>query len=512
MQGIVMRGISKEFDGKWALRDIDLSVEKGTIHAIIGENGAGKSTLMNILSGALIPNVGTIWLNGEPIVLKNPQDASNCGIGIVYQHFMLIPMLKVWQNAILGIEPVRRNRSIDKEAAMRMLKKACDDYGIALNLEQIVGTLTVGEQQRVEILKVMIRNANFIIFDEPTSVLTPQEIETLLANIKTLKQMGKTILFISHKLEEVLGIADRITVLRQGKLIGTLEREEADTETLVSMMVGREVNTGGLPMKVEQGDALLTVEDLCTERTRYSGGLDHIRFSLHKGEVLGVAGVDGNGQSELVEALLGLCKATGSVRKNGREMIGLSSAGIRESGIAVIPPDRQTQGLVLANPILNNLIMGCEDSRRVGRHGSLNKKNTTQTSLDLVEEYDVRMPSLEAHASELSGGNQQKVILAREFGLRESDLIIAMNPTRGLDIGAIEFVYEQIEKQKAQRKAILLISTELSEILRLSDRIAVLYKGRIISIVNRETTSVEQLGMLMAGIHTREVSGDDKEE
>ena len=316
MQGIVMQGISKEFDGKWALRDIGLSVEKGTIHAIIGENGAGKSTLMNILSGALAPNQGTITYNGTRVCFRNPQDASRLGIGIVHQHFMLIPMLKVWQNAILGIEPIKKNGSIDKNAALVMLEKACLDYSIPLNLEQVVGTLTVGEQQRVEILKVMIRQAELIIFDEPTSVLTPQEIENLLANIKSLKQMGKTILFISHKLEEVMGIADRITVLRQGQLIGTLDCGEACADKLVSMMVGREVNTDGLPLNVPQGEEVLRVDGLCTERTRFSGGLDHVSFSLREGEVLGIAGVDGNGQFELIEALLGLRKVTeGNIKK-----------------------------------------------------------------------------------------------------------------------------------------------------------------------------------------------------
>ena len=345
-------------------------------------------------------------------------------------------------------------------------KKACADYSIPLNLEQVVGTLTVGEQQRVEILKVMIRRAEFIIFDEPTSVLTPQEIENLLSNIKSLKQMGKTILFISHKLEEVLGIADRITVLRQGQLIGTLDCGEACADQLVSMMVGREVSTSGLPLQVKQGEEVLRVEGLCTERTRFSGGLDHVSFSIREGEVLGIAGVDGNGQSELIEALLGLRKATGgSVKKRGRELTGLSSAQIRKTGIAVIPPDRQTQGLVLTSSIQSNFIMGCEDSSRLGRHGTLKKKATMIATSELAQRYDVRMPSLSALASELSGGNQQKVILAREFGLRESDLVIAMNPTRGLDVGAIEFVYKQIELQKSRKKAIMLISTELSEIM-----------------------------------------------
>ncbi len=501
MQGIVMRDISKEFDGKWALRDIHLSVEKGTIHAIVGENGAGKSTLMNILSGALTPNQGTILLDGKQVAFKNPQDASRLGIGIVHQHFMLIPMLKVWQNAILGIEPVRKNGKIDKKAALSMLQKACLDYAITLNFEQVVGTLTVGEQQRVEILKVMIRQAEFIIFDEPTSVLTPQEIENLLSNIKSLKQMGKTILFISHKLEEVLGIADRITVLRQGKLIGTLDCGEACVDQLVSMMVGREVSIEGAPLQIARGKELLRVERLCTERTRFSAGLDHISFSLHESEVLGVAGVDGNGQPELIEALLGLRKTSGgSVKKRGKELTGLSSARIRRTGIAVIPPDRQTQGLVLANPIKSNIIMGCEDSSLLGRHGTMMKKNVQYATKELARQYDVRMPSLEALASELSGGNQQKVILAREFGLRESDLIIAMNPTRGLDVGAIEFVYEQLESQKKKKKAVLLISTELSEVLRLSDRIAVLFQGRLMGIVKRSDASVELLGRLMAGI------------
>ena len=505
VRGIRMRGISKEFSGKWALTDMDIEIKSGTIHAIIGENGAGKSTLMNILSGALTPTSGAIEIDGVPMAIKNPQEASAAGIGMVYQHFMLIPTLKVWQNAILGIEPVKKNGSIDKQAAIALLTRVCADYNIQLNFEQMVGNLTVGEQQRVEILKVMIRSAEFLIFDEPTSVLTPLEIEQLLENFRTFKLMGKTIVFISHKLEEVMSIADEITVIRHGRKIGTMARKKTDADALVTMMVGREVKSQLRPAVARQGDALLRVSGLCTMRSQFSGGLCDVSFALREGEVLGFAGVDGNGQSELVDAIFGLGQVTsGSIKKRGQELVGMPSAKIRRLGIALIPPDRHRQGLVLDSSISRNLLLGCEDNKQLGNGFAFSNQAIAKQCGALAKKYDVRMPSLEALASELSGGNQQKVILAREFGLREFDLIVAMNPTRGLDVGAIEFVYELIEQQKLLGKAVLLISTELSEILRLSDRIAVLFKGRIIDILDRESADSEKLGMLMAGISLKE--------
>ena len=501
MQGITMSGITKDFLGKLALQDVDITFKKGTVHAIVGENGAGKSTLMNILSGALEPTAGEIRLDGRPVQLRSPQDARACGIGMVYQHFMLVPTLKVWQNAIMGAEPTRRGCTIDKAVALAHIEETCRIYGIQLNPEQTVGSMTVGEQQRIEILKVLMRDAEYVILDEPTAVLTPQETQQLCENIRTLKKMGKTIIFISHKLEEVMDIADEISVLRLGRLIGTMPASEASPEQLVQMMVGREVSLSGYPAAAEKGAEILRVEHLCTERTQFSAGLQDISFSLHAGEVLGIAGVDGNGQTELVDAILGMLRVSGGkVEKSGKDLTNRPAPQIRSDGVALIPPDRQKQGLVLNSSILMNGVLGCEQDKRFCKRGIIRKGQLMGVMPSVLQDYDVRMPSINANAAELSGGNQQKVILAREFGIRKADLVIAVNPTRGLDVGAIEFVYKRIEEQKQAGKAVLLISTELTEIMRLSDRIAVFYKGRCMDILPRETAEINRIGSLMMGI------------
>lgn len=500
-----MVGITKDFFGKLALQDVDVTMNKGTVHAIVGENGAGKSTLMNILSGTLAPTAGEIVVDGEKAILRGPQDAAKYGIGMVYQHFMLVPELTVWQNVVIGAEPLKHGYTVDKAAAISRIKTICETYGIDLNPERIVGDMTVGEQQRIEILKVLMRDAEYLILDEPTAVLTPQETEQLSDNIRALKAMGKTIIFISHKLEEVLDIADEITVLRLGKMAGTIPAREATTEKLVQMMVGREVQLDGMPLPTDKGDVVLRVQELCTERSQFSSGLQNISFDIRAGEVLGIAGVDGNGQTELVDAILGMIRtSSGRVEKSGKVITGLSSAKIRADGLSLIPPDRHAQGLVLKSSILMNSVLGCETDRRFCKRGLLKKKDMMNILPQLLQEYDVRMPSINAKASELSGGNQQKVILAREFGVRESDLVIAVNPTRGLDIGAIEFVYKQLEEQKAAGKAVLLISTELTEILRLSDRIAAFYKGQCMDIIPREKAEVSTIGSLMMGVRKEE--------
>lgn len=505
MQGIMMEHISKDFSGKAALKNVDLFIRKGTVHAIIGENGAGKSTLMNILSGALEPSGGIVTMDGQPLVLRGPQDAAGYGIGMVYQHFMLIPVLKVWQNIIMGIEPKKHLFTIDKAAALKKIKAACEDYGIEINPEQLVGNLTVGEQQRIEILKVMMRNAEYIILDEPTAVLTPQETLQLCDNIRALKAKGKTIIFISHKLEEVLDIADEITVLRLGEKIGTIDAKDATPDKLVQMMLGRELHLDGYPLQTKIGEAVLEIHELCTERTGFSAGLQKINLNVHAHEVLGIAGVDGNGQTELVDAILGIKHVeSGSILKDGAAITNRSVPYIRSSGISLIPADRQRQGLVMQLPIMMNTALGCENHPKISKGGFLRRKKLEQTIPPLLQAYDVRMPSVEAKASELSGGNQQKIILAREFGLREGNLALAVNPTRGLDIGAIEFVYEQIEEQKKAGKAVLLISTELSEIMRLSDRIAVFYKGECMGILPREKADLSLIGKMMMGYRARE--------
>lgn len=496
-----MKGITKDFFGKLALDQVDITLKKGTVHAIVGENGAGKSTLMNILSGTLSPTLGEILVDDQKVTFHGPRDAAKCGIGMVYQHFMLVPSLTVWQNVVMGAEPLKHGITIDKATAIERIRKTCETYGIALNPEQIVGDMTVGEQQRIELLKILIRDAEYLILDEPTAVLTPQETAQLCDNIRSLKKMGKTIIFISHKLEEVMDIADEITVLRLGKVTGRVSAEEATADGLVQMMVGREVQTDGYPLPVEPGDVVLKVRDLCTDRTQFSSGLQKISFDLRAGEVLGIAGVDGNGQTELVDAILGVIRASGgSVEKSGRDITGSTTARVRAGGVALIPPDRHAQGLVLENSILMNSVLGCENDRRFSRKGLLRSRELMKLMPPILQEYDVRMPSIDAKISELSGGNQQKVILAREFGVRDSDLVIAVNPTRGLDIGAIEFVYKRLEAQKAAGKAVLLISTELTEIMRLSDRIGVFFKGRCMDIIPRAQADIGHIGSLMMGI------------
>lgn len=504
--GLQMKGIVKNFSEKKVLQGIDLHIERGSVHAIVGENGAGKSTLMNILSGALESTSGEIYIDGVKKVFHGPQDAASNGIGMVYQHFMLIPTLSAWQNIVLGMEPINRGYRVDKGTALKLIKDAAAQYGVDIDPDQLVGTMTVGEQQNVEILKVMIRNAQYIILDEPTAVLTPQETQKLCNNILRLKESGKSIIFISHKLEEVMGIADNITVLRTGKLIGTLHKNEATPDLLIKMMVGREVDLSGEPASSEKGDTILKLRDVSTKRTRFSPGLQKISFDLRKGEVLGIAGVDGNGQSELLDAILGMIPVSeGQIVKNQADLTKMSSSQIRADHVALIPPDRHQQGLVLNSSVLMNSTLGCESDKRFCHRGILKRYQLRKVIPELLDAYDVRMPSIDAMVSSLSGGNQQKLILAREFSLRDPALILAANPTRGLDIGAMETVYEELEKKKKAGSAILLISTELTEILRLSDRIGVFYKGRCVGIVPRENATVDLLGRMMMGLEEREV-------
>lgn len=484
-----------------ALDNIDLAIKQGSIHAIIGENGAGKSTLMNILSGVLQPTRGIIELNGNPIVFKGPGDATASKIGMVYQHFMLVPQLQVWQNVFLGIEPTAALGKINKKAAIQLLNEAGDEYGIEINPEQITGKLTIGEQQRVEILKVMVRNAEYIIFDEPTAVLTPQEIEKLLDNIKGLRDKGKTIIFISHKLDEVLQIADEITVLSRGHIIGTVQTKEVSASDLVTMMVGREVHIDGEPVSCPKGKPVLEIKELITPRSQFVKGLQKVSLTVSEGEVLGVAGVDGNGQLELVNAVLGFeTVLEGTIKKDGEELTDKTYSAIRASRISLIPPDRQKQGVIMDGSIIKNTVLGLENDKSYFDRVFINSEKILNKVNILMEQYNVTMPSVNADISELSGGNQQKIILAREFGIKDSNLIIAVNPTRGLDVGAIEFVYEQMEIQKREGKAILLVSTELSEIMRLSDRIAVLYKGECMGILPRAEATSEKIGELMMGL------------
>jgi simple sugar transport system ATP-binding protein len=505
MRGIRFHQVGKEFSGVPVLSGIELFFDEGRIHAIVGENGAGKSTLMYILSGVYTPSAGHVSIDGNDAGIASPKDAARLGIGMVHQHFMLIDTLKVWQNIILGAEP-RRGIRIDKKAAFALIRQTGEKYGIVPDLDTPAGLLPVGEQQRVEILKVLCRDAKYIILDEPTSVLTPGEITGLLESIRRLKAMGKTILFISHKLEEVMAVADTITVLRGGKSQGMVEAADAAVDDIVQKMVGRRVDFGRRvrnPRSAE-GAAVLRIRDLRGSREAFSCPLDGLSLELREGEILGLAGVDGNGQSELVKAILGIePPAGGSIILGGEDITGKKTPELRRERIACIPPDRQEQGLVLEESIVRNATLGCEDRRDFRRGPFLSPKKFRKAVRDLIDRYGVVYNRLDQNLGDLSGGNQQKIILARECEWKGTQLILAVNPTRGLDIGAIEFVYGKLNQYKCAGKAILLISTELQEILTLSDRIAVMFRGAIVYTRENEGLDIEEIGAYMAGVRGR---------
>lgn len=503
-----MQEISKEFYGKYVLNAVNLFFEEGKIHAIVGENGAGKSTLMNILSGVFPPSSGCVCVDGKPIKLDSPKDAVRLKIGMIHQHFMLIPTLSVWQNIILGNEK-QKGIQIDKKSALNHISQTCDQYEIKLNLHKPVGNLTVGEQQRVEILKVLCQDAKYIIFDEPTAVLTPKEIEQLMENIRQLKQLGKTILFISHKLEEVMSISDTVTVLRAGQSCGTVDAAKTDRQEIIKKMVGRDVNLGKRVLNAAVGKKMLEVKAICTKQQPFSTRLNQLSLDVRAGEIVGVAGVDGNGQQELVNALLRLNPLTaGKIFLAGEDIASKSTSQLRKESVACIPPDRHEQGLVLDQSIFRNATLGCEDRKEFKTGIFLLQKKVQRAVEEVTGKYQVKYNSLQQEIRDLSGGNQQKVILARECEWKGKDLIIAVNPTRGLDIGAMEFVYEKLNEQKMQGKAILLISTELSEILTLSDQIAVIFRGEIAEVIENKEVDMQKIGALMAGVKV-EVTGDE---
>lgn len=495
---IEMLNIRKEFPGIVANDNITLQVKKGEIHALLGENGAGKSTLMNVLFGIYQPDAGKIRVNGKDVNITDPNVANELGIGMVHQHFMLVDTFTVTENIILGNEP-KKGVKIDISKAEKEVQEISDRYGLKVDAKALVRDISVGMQQRVEILKMLYRKADILIFDEPTAVLTPQEISELMQIMKSLINEGKSIILITHKLNEIKEVADRCTVIRRGKGIGTVNVSETSTEELASMMVGREVvfKTEKSPAKPKE--PVLQIQDLVVKDNR---GVDMVRglnLEVRKGEIVGIAGVDGNGQSELIEAITGLRKVeSGKVLLNGNDLTNLKPRKITESGIGHIPQDRHKFGLVLDYPIGENLVLQTYYKEPFSKRGQLNFKNIYNYAEKLIEEYDVRTPSSTTLARALSGGNQQKAIIGREVD-RSPDLLIAAQPTRGLDVGAIEFIHKKLIEERDKDKAVLLISFELDEIMNLSDRIAVIYEGKIVAIVNPEEADEQELGLLMAG-------------
>ncbi len=505
MKALELKNITKQFPRVLANDNISFSVEKGEIFSIVGENGAGKSTLMKIVYGLYTPTSGEIYVFGKKVEMKTPQDAIKLKIGMVHQEFMLIPRFTVTENIVLGDEP-RKGPIFDFRRAVKEIKELSEKYGLKVDPKEKVGNLPVGIQQRVEILKILRRGAEILIFDEPTAVLTPEETEDLFKTLRALKESGKTILFISHKLKEVMEISDRIAVLRRGKLQGIVKKEDTDERELARMMVGRDVVLEIPRVEVKRGPVVLSVKNLAVKDHRGILKLKGVSFDVHSGEVVGIAGVEGNGQAELVNALIGFSKPVkGTVTLNGSEMRMITPYDVRKKGMAYIPEDRKRRGLVLPFKVKENIIMGQHTLYPFSKRGVLNDKAIDDFATKKLDEFDIRPRDIYVKAGNLSGGNQQKVIVAREMSMKHN-FLLASQPTRGLDIGAMEFVYNHIVEEKKKGVAILLISLELSEIMGLSDRILVLYEGKIVGETTPDKTTEEALGMMMLGITEKERS------
>ncbi|TAN33295.1 ABC transporter ATP-binding protein [bacterium] len=493
------RGITKAFPGVVANSQVDLAVRAGEIHALVGENGAGKTTLMNILYGLVHPDSGEILIDGTAARIAGPRDAIAHGIGMVHQHFMLIPVFTVGENVMLGREPVAAPGFYDHARARQEIETLTRQYGLALDPDARMGDLPVGLQQRAEIVKVLYRGAKILILDEPTGVLTPQESTELFGVLRDLVKTGKTIIFISHKLREVLEISDRITVMRRGKVVGHLVTKDTTEQEIATLMVGREVLLRVDKKPAAPGAVAFRVENLTASSDRGVPALRGVSFDLHHGEILGIAGVEGNGQSELVEVLAGTRHATGGrVLLEDRDVTTFDARTERDAGIAFIPEDRRGTGLVLSYSVADNLILGRQRSQAFSWRELVLRLAAVRTwARRLVKEFDIRTPNIDTAARNLSGGNQQKIIVAREMASRPR-VLLAAQPTRGVDIGAIEFIHRKLIAERDEGTAVLLVSAELDEIRSLSDRIAVIYEGRIVSIEPGDAPE-ERLGLLMTG-------------
>jgi len=495
-----LRGITKRFGSLVANENINLVVESGEIRSLLGENGAGKSTLMNVLYGLYQADGGEILLDGKVQSFKGPGDAMAAGIGMVHQHFMLIPVFTVAENVVLGNEPVNAIGGLDLETARARVKEISDRFGFNVDPDALVEDLPVGVQQRVEIIKALTRNAKVLVLDEPTAVLTPQETDELMQIMRELAKSGTSIIFITHKLREVQSVADKITVIRQGKVVGEAN-PKAPASELASLMVGREVDLQVQKAATKPGEVVLSVENISVLDDREQRAVDNVSFEVRAGEILAIAGVQGNGQTELSEALLGLrhaIKGSGEIRLAGQNLNHLSVRKHLEAGIGYVPEDRKKDGLVSEFSISENFMLNGSFSKPFAKGVNIDFAARDKISAKLIEEFDVRTQSAETAAGKLSGGNQQKVVVARELS-RDVKLLIASQPTRGVDVGSIEFIHERIVAERDSGRAVILISTELDEVLALADRIAVMYRGRIVGIVDAKT-SRETLGKMMAGV------------
>ncbi len=503
---VEMKGITKIYpNGVVANYQVDFSVEPGTVHALVGENGAGKTTLMKILYGLEQPNEGEIFLRGQKVHIRNPLVAIRLGIGMVHQNFMLVPGFTVAENLVLGQEPQRRG-FVDNQRAVDITEAFSKQYGLPVDPRAPVDVISVGMRQRVEILKALYRGAELLILDEPTAVLTPQETQELFKAIRTLVAQGKTVIFITHKLREVKAISDRVTVLRNGRLIGTLPTAEATEEGLAQMMVGRKVFLVIEKPPARRGDMVLSVRNLSYVSETGHWALRGVSFNLYAGEILGIAGVEGNGQTELVEILTGLRQATsGEVTVDGKAVLNLSPREIREAGTAHIPEDRLKNGVATLATVGENLVVDRYYKPPFTKGGLwLEKREVDRHADKLMLQFDIRAPDPEVPVASLSGGNMQKVVVARELSSNPR-LLVAAQPTRGIDVGSTEFVRQQLVRQRDQGLAVLLVSADLAEVMNLSDRLAVMYNGEIVAVFDEpEKVSEEEVGLYMLGVKRQE--------
>ena len=499
-----IKGLTKRFGSFTANDRIDLTIEEGEIHCLLGENGAGKSTLMNMLYGLLTPTDGEIVVDGKPVTFASPSDAIETGIGMVHQHFMLVPVFTVAENVMLGNEQTSAPGVLSRRKAAAMVTELSERYGLAVDPNALVGELPVGVQQRVEIVKALTRDVDLLILDEPTAVLTPQETDELLDVMRRLKEAGKSIVFITHKLREVKAIADRITVIRRGVVVGTAQPDASEDE-LATMMVGRAVQLRVVKQPATPGDTVLAIRGLTVADERGHLAVDDVDLDVRAGEVLGVAGVQGNGQTELVEAIMALRPAAhGDVMLAGKSLAGRTTAQVLAAGIGYIPEDRSVDGLVREFTVAENLVLDIYHQRPYASGPALHHDAIAASADKLIRDYDIRTPSSSAAVSTLSGGNQQKVIVAREVS-RPLKALVAAQPTRGVDVGSTQFIHGQVIAARDAGCAVLLVSSELDEIVALADRIAVMYRGKVLAIVDADAPR-EQLGLLMAGV-TGDTSG-----